>query len=80
MKSKIQKWGNSLALRVPGPLADELGLQRNSLVNLSIVKSKLVVAPARKERLRVEELLNRVTNANVHAEADFGSPIGREIW
>jgi len=80
MKAKIQKWGNSLALRILRAFADDSRLERDSLVNLSMVKRKLVVAPAPKERLRLDELLDRVTSANVHAEADFGSPVGLEGW
>jgi antitoxin component of MazEF toxin-antitoxin module len=61
-------------------VADELGLERDSLVDLTMMKKQLVVAPAPKEQPRLEELLDRVTSANVHAEADFGSPVGREAW
>ena len=80
MKTRIRKWGNSLALRIPRVVADELGLERDSLVNLTMIRKKLVVAPAPKERPRLEELLDRVTAANLHAEADFGSPVGHEAW
>jgi antitoxin MazE len=80
MKARIRKWGNSLALRIPRVVADDLGLERDSLVDLTMMKKQLVVAPAPKEQPRLEELLDRVTSANVHAEADFGSPVGREAW
>jgi antitoxin MazE len=80
MKARIRKWGNSLALRIPRVVADELGLERDSLVDLTMMKKKLVVAPAPKEQPRLEELLDRVTSANVHPETDFGSPVGREAW
>jgi antitoxin MazE len=80
VKTKIQKWGNSLALRIPRPLADELGLERDSLVDLTMTKKTLVVAPAPKALPRLEDLLARVTSGNLHGEADFGSPAGREAW
>jgi antitoxin MazE len=80
MKARIRKWGNSLALRIPRVVADELGLERDSLVDLTMMKKKLVVAPAPKEQPRLEELLDRVTSANAHPEADLGPPVGREAW
>ena len=80
MRLRVQKWGNSLALRIPRPLADELGLERDSLVDLTMTKKTLVVAPAPEAPPRLEDLLNRVTSDNLHGEADFGSPAGREAW
>ncbi len=80
MKARVQKWGNSLALRLPKPLADQLGLVRDSLVDLSMVKKTLVVTPAPKAPPRLEDLLERVTPENIHGETDFGSRAGREAW
>jgi len=80
MKATIQKWGNSLALRIPKAFAEELGLERDSLVELIMTKKTLVVAPAPKAAPRLADLLERVTRENIHAETDFGSPVGREAW
>jgi antitoxin MazE len=80
MKATIQKWGNSLALRIPKAVAEGLGLERNSLVELSMTKKTLVVVPAPKATPSLADLLERVTPHNLHTEADFGSPIGREAW
>jgi len=80
MKTKVQKWGNSLALRIPKPVADELGLAQDSIVELTMTKKTLVVAPAPKGTLRLADLLEKVTPENLHGEVDFGSPMGRESW
>ncbi len=81
MKSRIQKWGNSLAVRIPKSFAEEAGLKNESAVNVSLVKGKLVIAPAvsqRKPTLR--QLLARITDENRHQSIDTGSPGGKEIW
>lgn len=80
MKATIQKWGNSLALRIPKAFAEELGLERDSLVELIMTKKTLVVAPAPKATPRLADLLDRVSRENLHGEADFGTPVGREAW
>lgn len=80
MKATIQKWGNSLALRIPKAFAEELGLERDSLVELSMTKKTLVVVPAPKAAPSLAGLLERVTPHNLHAETDFGTPVGREAW
>ena len=80
MKATIQKWGNSLALRIPKAVAAELGLARDSRVYLTMAKKTLVVTPAPKAPPRLEDLLEQVTSDNIHGEADLGSPVGREVW
>jgi antitoxin MazE len=80
MKAMIQKWGNSLALRIPKTVAEELGLEQRSLVELSMTRGTLVLRPARKARPTLAALLEKVTTDNIHAEADLGPPQGRESW
>jgi antitoxin MazE len=80
MKARVQKWGNSLALRIPKSFANEAGLSEDSPVELSIVKGKMVVAPATKEPLTLDQLLKRVTDDNIHGEVSTGRARGREAW
>jgi antitoxin MazE len=80
MKATIQKWGNSLALRIPKTVAEELGLEQRSLVELSMTRGTLVLKPAKRARPTLAELLDKITTHNIHAEADLGPPQGRESW
>lgn len=80
MTAKIQKWGNSLGLRIPKLLAEEIGLREQTEVELSLVKGGLVMRPIRKERLTLESLLAGITDENLHEEVPTGPPVGREIW
>jgi antitoxin MazE len=80
MKTRVQKWGNSLALRIPKSFADEAGLRADAPVELSVSKGKLVVRPLDEDALSLEELLKRVTPENLHGEWDTGPAVGREVW
>ena len=80
MRAQVQKWGNSLALRIPKSLASEFGFESGSLVELTIEEGRLVVAPAFPWKVRLEELLGGITEANRHAEISTGSPVGNEFW
>ena len=80
MKTRVQKWGNSLALRIPKSFATEVGLQTDSSVEVSLVKGKLVIAPIVKRKLTLKALLARVTEDNLHQEVDTGSAVGSEVW
>jgi len=79
MRSQVQKWGNSLALRIPKAFAIEAGLQEDAVVDLALVEGKLIVTP-RPEPISLEKLLAGITPDNLHDEQDFGGPVGREVW
>jgi antitoxin MazE len=78
--TRIQKWGNSLGLRVPRSLAQEAGVGPGSEVDLSVKDGDLVVRPARRRTYQLKDLLRRVTAKNLHDEVDTGEPVGREVW
>lgn len=80
METRVQKWGNSLALRIPQAFAAEAGLKRDSLVELSLEDGRLVIAPIAARPYTLDELLAGVTADNLHAEVDTGGPSGSEAW
>ena len=80
MKTQVQKWGNSLALRIPKAFAANLGLSQNSSVELSLQDGNLVIRPSSIQRYELSGLLTRVTEANLHGEQDYGDAVGSEEW
>jgi len=80
METVIRKWGNSLALRIPKPLADEVGLEEDSAVDLFLKEGKLVIAPVMAPRYALNALLAEVTVENLHDEVDTGVAVGGEVW
>ena len=80
MQTKIKKWGNSLALRIPKLLALDVNLKQNELVNLSIDKDSIIITPIGEKEYSLEKLLKGVTKNNLHGEFDTREPLGKEIW
>ncbi|MBM3242659.1 AbrB/MazE/SpoVT family DNA-binding domain-containing protein [Candidatus Poribacteria bacterium] len=80
METRIKKWGNSFVLRIPKPIAAEVGFDDDSLVKLSLVDGKLVVVPIIEPDLSLEHLLAQVTEDNLHREVDTGPAVGGEVW
>ena len=80
MKSKVQKWGNSLALRIPKAFALELGLDTDSTVDIRVQNRKLLVEPVAKPELTLDQLLAGVTRSNRHPEVSAGPAVGNEAW
>jgi antitoxin MazE len=78
MRAKIQRWGNSLGLRIPKPFAEEVGLADDAEVELSLSQGGLVVRPLRSWALA--DLVRGITRANQHGEEFFGPATGREVW
>lgn len=79
MKTTIQKWGNSLAVRIPRPFAEEIALEENTPVDLSIRAGKLVIVPAAPE-ITLDSLVEKITDENRHGEVGTGTAVGREVW
>jgi antitoxin MazE len=80
MRTQVQKWGNSLALRIPKPFAEDADVQEGTVVDLSVSEGKLLVAPVRRGKVTLKELLAKVNKRNLHGEVDSGPPMGRESW
>ena len=80
MHVQIQKWGNSLAIRIPKSFAKQIKVDQGSFVDLSTVEGKLIAKPLDKKEYSLEQLLAGVTEQNLHTEIDTGSAIGKEVW
>lgn len=80
MQTRVQKWGNSLGVRIPRSLAEQIGLGAGTEVSLSTKDGQLVVKPALPTRLSLDELMAGVTDNNLHLSVDTGSAVGVEFF
>jgi antitoxin MazE len=80
MKMHMQKWGNSLALRIPKSIAVKAGIKQGNLVDISLKNGNLIVRPVNKPEITLEQLLARVSDENLHHEVDTNPITGDEIW
>jgi len=80
MKTQIQKWGNSLAVRIPKAFANDLGLDQDSTIELALEDGCLMLKPTALPKYELGGLLSRVTEDNCHGEYDLGGPTGNEQW
>lgn len=80
MQTKIQRWGNSLGLRIPKAFAEQAGVEAGSAVDLSVEDGELIVRPIRSPKYDLKDLLRGVTAKNLHKEVEISGPYGREVW
>jgi antitoxin MazE len=80
MEARVQKWGHSLALRIPSAFAKNAGIQPGSKVDLIEEKGTLVITPFAPEEPTLEMLLAGITVDNLHHEVATGDAVGNEAW
>ncbi len=80
MVTKVQKWGNSLGMRIPKSFAEEVSVSEGSTVDLSVSNGALVIRPVAPPRYELSSLLEGVTAENLHGEIPTGEAKGRESW
>ena len=80
MLAKVQKWGNSLALRIPKSYALEAKLEKDSDVEISLIEGQLVIRPMVTIKQELVHLLSGITEDNLHDACETGAAVGNENW
>lgn len=86
MQSKVQRWGNSLAIRIPKAYATEMGLDNDSPIQLLYVEGRLIIEAYEPEETEeddiedIDELVSQITDENMHDYIDTGPAVGNEVW
>lgn len=80
MKSRVQKWGNSLAVRIPKSIAEQAGLDENAPIDISLTSRTLLIKRASEGDLTLDALLAGITVENRHTEWETGLAVGKEAW
>lgn len=80
MVTRIQRWGNSLGLRIPKSIAEDAGVEAGSPVDISIEGDRLIVQPVRSARYDLKALVSQIRDENLHDEIPTGDAVGREAW
>lgn len=80
METKVQKWGNSLGLRIPRSFAAQAQIEAGTTVDLSVENGQLLVRSLRGRKYSLSALLRKVSRRNLHGEVSTGKPVGHEAW
>lgn len=80
METNIQKWGNSLGVRLPKSIADSQSLKAGSRVVVTETETGIAITVVQKKRRTLDDMLKGMTKDKLHDEIDWGKPVGNEIW
>ncbi len=78
--TKVSKWGNSLAVRIPLALAREARLAEGDRLKLNLATDGSIVLRSARRKYELRQLVSRITSKNRHSETDWGPPAGKESW
>jgi antitoxin MazE len=78
MRVIVKKWGNSASVRIPAAIMQAAHLRLDEAVDVRVEDGRIVVEPVHPKEYDLDQLLAAITSNNLHAEADFGAPVGKE--
>lgn len=78
--TKVKKWGNSLAIRIPQAIVSNMGLSTDSNMQITSNGTIVTLKPENPKKVTLSGILDKITPENVHKEVDWGKPAGKEIW
>jgi antitoxin MazE len=79
MRTTVQKWGNSLAIRIPKNITKDTNVSEGSTIDILVENGNIILHPSTRE-YSLQELLNKITNENIHSEVTTGDQTGGEAW
>ncbi len=68
-----------LTLTIPAELVARSRIDQSAYVDLSMIADKILVAPIRKSKFHIDDLLDGITDENLHPSVDFGPLVGQEL-
>lgn len=79
MRLTVRKWGNSASVRIPSSIMEATNLMLNDPVDIREEAGRIVIEPIRVKEYTLDQLLAGITPQNLHAQIDFGAPVGKEL-
>ena len=76
-ETRVEKWGNSLAVRIPQAIVTEARLAEGDRLSFDLAGDGSIVLRSRHRRYSLEQLVAGIRPGNRHREIDWGTPRAR---
>lgn len=80
METKVQKWGNSLGVRLPKDATRKIGLVDGKRVTVETDGNSIVIKKVHDGPYRLKDMVEAITKENMHDLVDLNEPVGKEVW
>lgn len=80
MEARIQKWGNSLGIRIPSNILKSLNIKANDILNIEEKEEKIIISVSKRKKISLEETFKNYHGDNLAKEFTWDENLGKEIW
>ena len=80
MEARLQKWGNSVGIRIPSNIMKSLILKINDVLELKTEENKIIITKTIRKTISLEERFKVYNGENLAKDFEWDEPQGREIW
>ena len=80
MEARLQKWGNSIGIRIPHSILKELNLRINDLINIEKVEDRVVITKQKQSKISLRERFAEYKGDNLSKDFSWDESRGKEIW
>lgn len=80
MEARLQKWGNSVGIRIPHSILKELNLKINDWINIEKVEDRIVMTKQINPKISLEERFSEYHGKNLAKDFSWDEARGKEIW
>lgn len=80
MEIKLQKWGNSLGIRVPSNIVKSMNIKINDILDIKQEDSKIIISVPKKKKISLYEEFKKYNGKNLAKEFTWDESVGKEIW
>jgi antitoxin MazE len=80
MEARLQKWGNSIGIRIPHSILKELNLKINDLIKIEKIDDKVVITKQTTPKISLSERFKEYPGDNLAKDFSWDDAKGKEIW
>ena len=80
MEARLQKWGNSIGIRIPNSILKDLNLKVNDVLVFKQEDNKIIMSIQKNKKISLKDRFENYEGDCVSESFDWGKPVGKEIW
>lgn len=80
MEARLQKWGNSMGIRIPSNILKSLNIKANDILNIEQEENRIIISIPKRKKISLAERFKKYPGKNLAKEFSWDENVGREIW
>lgn len=80
MEIKLQKWGNSVGIRIPSNILKSMNIKENDILDIITDDNKIVITIKKNKKISLKERFSKYNGNYDCSSFKWNNPVGDEIW